>query len=47
VLIDDTLAAFREIWAAAGTPHSVVKLTFNDLIELTKGKVAAISSAAG
>jgi len=47
VLIDDTLAAFPEIWAAAGTPHSVVKLTFDDLVELTKGKVAAISSAAG
>jgi prolyl-tRNA editing enzyme YbaK/EbsC (Cys-tRNA(Pro) deacylase) len=47
VLIDDTLAAFPEIWAAAGTPHSVVKLTFNDLVELTKGKVAAISSVAG
>jgi prolyl-tRNA editing enzyme YbaK/EbsC (Cys-tRNA(Pro) deacylase) len=47
VLIDDTLAAFGEIWAAAGTPHSVVKLTFNDLAELTKGKVAAISSPAG
>jgi prolyl-tRNA editing enzyme YbaK/EbsC (Cys-tRNA(Pro) deacylase) len=47
VLIDDTLAGFPEIWAAAGTPHSVVKLTFNDLVDLTQGKVAAISSPPG
>jgi len=40
-------AAHQVDVAAAGTPHSVVKLTFNDLVELTKGKVAAISSAAG
>ena len=47
VLIDDALSALTEIWAAAGTPHAVVKLTFNDLVELTKGKVAAIARSAG
>ena len=47
VLIDDTLSALTEIWAAAGTPHAVVKLTFNDLVELTKGKVAAVARSAG
>jgi prolyl-tRNA editing enzyme YbaK/EbsC (Cys-tRNA(Pro) deacylase) len=43
VLIDDALAALTEIWAAAGTPHAVVKLTFDNLVALTEGKVAAVA----
>jgi prolyl-tRNA editing enzyme YbaK/EbsC (Cys-tRNA(Pro) deacylase) len=46
VLIDDALSALAEIWAAAGTPHAVVKLTFGDLVALTKGKVAAVARPA-
>ena len=30
----------NEIWAAAGTPHSVFKLTPKQLAQITKGKIA-------
>ena len=32
----------EEIWAAAGTPNAVFRLTPADLVELTGGKVAAV-----
>jgi prolyl-tRNA editing enzyme YbaK/EbsC (Cys-tRNA(Pro) deacylase) len=41
-LIDEALMAFGEIWAAAGTPNAVFRLTPTDLIELTGGRVAAV-----
>ncbi len=37
--IDSDLLALGEIWAAAGTPHSVVKLKADDLVRLTQGHV--------
>jgi prolyl-tRNA editing enzyme YbaK/EbsC (Cys-tRNA(Pro) deacylase) len=43
VLIDQSLMAFAEIWAAAGTPNAVFRLTPSDLIDLTGGRVAAIA----
>lgn len=43
VLIDDGLMRFHEIWAAAGTPNAVFRLTPADLVELTRGRVAAIA----
>jgi prolyl-tRNA editing enzyme YbaK/EbsC (Cys-tRNA(Pro) deacylase) len=46
VLIDETLAHFAEIWAAAGTANTVFKLTFDDLVALTAGEVAAIAQSA-
>ena len=42
VMIDEALVAFGEIWAAAGTPNAVFRLTPADLIELTGGRVAAV-----
>jgi prolyl-tRNA editing enzyme YbaK/EbsC (Cys-tRNA(Pro) deacylase) len=42
VLIDEALMAFGEIWAAAGTPNAVFRLTPVDLVELTAGRVAAV-----
>lgn len=39
--IDEDLLAYSEIWAAAGTPRTVFKLTPLDLVKLTKGKVVA------
>ena len=42
VLIDEALMAFVEIWAAAGTPNAVFRLTPADLVELTGGRVAAV-----
>jgi prolyl-tRNA editing enzyme YbaK/EbsC (Cys-tRNA(Pro) deacylase) len=43
VLIDEALMAFAAVWAAAGTPNAVFRLTPSDLIDLTGGRVAAIA----
>jgi Cys-tRNA(Pro) deacylase len=42
VLIDEDLTRLDAIWAAAGTPNAVFRLTPADLVELTGGKVASI-----
>ena len=42
-LIDDALFAFAEIWAAAGTPNAVFRLTPDDLLRLTGGIRASIA----
>src|SRR5699024_1616677 len=39
IFIDEDLLAFDEIWAAAGTPHAVVKVKSDTLPALTQGKV--------
>ncbi|UXY14876.1 YbaK/EbsC family protein [Chitiniphilus purpureus] len=41
-LIDEDLLQFSEIWAAAGTPHSVFKLTPAQLLTLTGGQPGKI-----
>jgi prolyl-tRNA editing enzyme YbaK/EbsC (Cys-tRNA(Pro) deacylase) len=41
-LIDADLLSHAEIWVAAGSPHSVFRLTPADLVRLTEGKVADI-----
>ena len=41
-LVDETRMAFAEIWAAAGTPNAVFRLTPADLVALTGGTVAAV-----
>jgi prolyl-tRNA editing enzyme YbaK/EbsC (Cys-tRNA(Pro) deacylase) len=43
VLIDQDLKQYTEIWAAAGTPNAVFKLTWNDLLTLTNGTPADIA----
>ncbi|NLW22575.1 MAG: YbaK/EbsC family protein [Tissierellia bacterium] len=40
--IDEDLMLYDEIWAAAGTPNSVFKLTPQILVEITKGRVIKI-----
>jgi Cys-tRNA(Pro) deacylase len=42
VFIDEDLLAYEEIWAAAGTPHAVVKLTPDELKMVTNGKVISV-----
>lgn len=42
-LIDQDLARFDRIWAAAGTPNAVFALTYADLVALTSGTVADIA----
>jgi prolyl-tRNA editing enzyme YbaK/EbsC (Cys-tRNA(Pro) deacylase) len=43
VLIEESLLAFDEIWAAAGTPNAVFRLTPSDLVELTGGRTVAVA----
>ncbi|HEY8463866.1 MAG TPA: YbaK/EbsC family protein [Bacillota bacterium] len=40
--IDQDLMQYEEIWAAAGTPHAVFKLTPQILVAITKGVVINI-----
>lgn len=41
--VDADLLQYPEIWAAAGTPHAVFRLTPDDLRKMTAGTVATIS----
>lgn len=43
ILIDASLAGLDPLWAAAGHPHAVFRLTFADLVKLTGGTVAEIA----
>jgi prolyl-tRNA editing enzyme YbaK/EbsC (Cys-tRNA(Pro) deacylase) len=43
VLIEESLLQFAEIWAAAGTPNAVFRLTPSDLVELTGGRTVAVA----
>jgi Cys-tRNA(Pro) deacylase len=43
IFIDEDLFKYEEIWAAAGTPHAVFKLTAADLVKITQGKVVTIT----
>ena len=40
--IDEDLFQYEEIWAAAGTPHAVFRLTPLDLVTMTEGQVIRI-----
>ena len=40
--IDTDLRAHPEIWAAGGTPDSIVGLTYDDLVAVTGGKQVAV-----
>lgn len=42
VLVDEDLLQYEELWAAAGTPHAVFRLTPEQLVKIAGGKVTAI-----
>ena len=42
ILIDSSLSRYENIYAAAGHPNSIFKITYQDLIKLTNGKVEDI-----
>lgn len=42
VIIDEDLMQYREIWAAAGTPRAVFRLTPDQLVRITGGKVMKV-----
>jgi prolyl-tRNA editing enzyme YbaK/EbsC (Cys-tRNA(Pro) deacylase) len=43
IFIDKDLLDHEHIWAAAGTPHAVFKLTPSELTRMTKGRTVDIS----
>jgi prolyl-tRNA editing enzyme YbaK/EbsC (Cys-tRNA(Pro) deacylase) len=43
VLIEESLMDLAEIWAAAGTPNAVFRLTPSDLVGLTGGRIVAVA----
>lgn len=42
-LVDTHLAAYDEVWAAAGHPHAVFPTTFDELLALTGGEPADVA----
>ena len=40
--IDEDLFGFEEIWAAAGNPHALFKLTPDELVKMTDGLVTSV-----
>lgn len=44
-VIDAALEEFDEIWAAAGHPHTVMPLTFDELQRITRGQVIRVVAA--
>jgi len=42
IFIDEDLLRYQEIWAAAGTPNALFKLTPSELIRMTGGEVISI-----
>jgi len=43
--VDESLAAWQQLWAAAGHPHTVFRLTYAELLRITGGR--AVRAAAG
>ena len=41
-IVDEALAAYPEIWAAGGTPHTVFPMSYDELLVLTGGKVSRV-----
>jgi prolyl-tRNA editing enzyme YbaK/EbsC (Cys-tRNA(Pro) deacylase) len=42
--IDEDLRQYAEIWAAAGTPHAVFRLTPAELLRISQGAIAPIAA---
>ena len=43
-VVDEALAAYPELWAAGGTPHTVFPLTFEELVRITGGTVMKVDA---
>lgn len=43
-VIDRSLAGYEPLWSAAGTPRTVVPLTFGELAELTEGTQVRVAA---
>jgi len=45
ILIEKSLAAHGELWAAAGHPHTVFRLTYDELVRVTGGAPVEVAAA--
>lgn len=43
--VDQSLAAYAQIWAAAGHPHTVFRLTYGELLRITRGRAVSVAAA--
>jgi prolyl-tRNA editing enzyme YbaK/EbsC (Cys-tRNA(Pro) deacylase) len=43
VFVERTLSGYRELWAAAGHPHTVFRLSYPELVRITGGTQAELS----
>jgi len=41
--IDEDLLKFEEVYAAAGTPHHIFRITPQELVRITGGRVVALA----
>lgn len=44
-IVDEDLARYPTVWAAAGTPHAVFATTFEQLVEITGGTPLCVSAS--
>jgi prolyl-tRNA editing enzyme YbaK/EbsC (Cys-tRNA(Pro) deacylase) len=42
--VETSLAAHRDIWAAAGHPHTVFRLSYDELVRITSGEQADLAA---
>lgn len=42
--VERSLAAYREIWAAAGHPHTVFRLSYEELVRITGGRPVEVAA---
>ena len=42
ILVDEELLAFDEIWAAGGHPHTVFRMTPDELVRMTGGRIVTV-----
>ncbi|HVT20194.1 MAG TPA: YbaK/EbsC family protein [Jatrophihabitantaceae bacterium] len=43
-VVDEHLASFDVVWAAAGTPHAVFPTTYDELVRVTGGRPADVAA---
>jgi prolyl-tRNA editing enzyme YbaK/EbsC (Cys-tRNA(Pro) deacylase) len=44
ILVEKSLAAHPELWAAAGHPHTVFRLTYDELVRITGGTQVEVAA---
>jgi prolyl-tRNA editing enzyme YbaK/EbsC (Cys-tRNA(Pro) deacylase) len=44
--VEQSLAEYSEIWAAAGHPHTVFRLAYGELLRITRGTAVQVAAEA-